>query len=126
MIHRCATGEHRGETIEEHMAAVVACAQILISARDVGWEKMVAVPVSARDVWPHLCFTLDSDWCIYDRAGGPDEPCQAWTLHVKEQDWERLSASYRGLMEHMRQTNPELCAQWQENYWRLTCVEPCE
>ena len=55
MTHRCATGEHRGDTLLECAARLQATSQIVIDNRCPRWELLVACVRAGRDLWPHLC-----------------------------------------------------------------------
>lgn len=77
---------------------------------DYWWSRM-------NPAFPHLCVApwganaVRNTWgpCSQPNEYSTDEPCQLWTLHIVEQGWERVSESYRGLMEYVRRTAPHLC-----------------
>lgn len=108
-MHRCATGKHRGDTLMENAANVLAITQLIVDERDPGWEMLAPLLSCARDLWPRKCEAEPWPTECWPANWVTDEPCQMWTLHIAEQGWERVSESYRGLMAYVREAAPYLC-----------------
>ena len=86
-MHRCATGEHRGDTLMENAANIQAITQLIVDERDPGWEMLAPLLSCARDVWPHPCVhhpwradgVAHGELDCWQRSGGAPMKPQGWS-----------------------------------------------